>query len=197
MTKEQIASDDISMEVSFENIKNEIIYKSRELKEIDSVQVIYSKCYRVMKSVFDYFIRIHRSLSKNQFYRKSLGALVLFLRSKRSDFQTVRFSTYLTIQDEVFIEGLYKDVLKREVDPQSFVSMMSALQSSVDARIDIGYDLNHSHEATLSKMYIQGVYMKKVVLDLRRDVQRKFSKPASFLLKVKNRLLRTARRNHQ
>ncbi len=197
MTKKQVEFGASSVAISIEMIKDDIALRSAKLKEKNLVTVIYVKWYRRMKSIFMFFVRIHRNFSKNDFYMKTVGALVLSLRGKRKDFKTVLFTNYLSLQDEEFIVDLYKDVLKREVDLQSFTSMMAALKSSVESRIDIGYDLNLSNEVTLTKMYIEGVYHRKVVLDIKRNLMHWFSGPVSLLTRIKNRLLKFVRRKQQ
>lgn len=195
MTKEQNDFEEVTIQVLFERIKKEIALESVGLKEIDFLTKCYSKWYGVFMSIYRFLIRVHKKFSSHNIYMKSFGAMVLYLRAKNSAFQVVRFSDFLLLKDEAFIATLYKVVLKREVDLQSFSSMMAALQSSADSRVDIGYDLNLSAEASLTKVYIRGVYGKKVRLDFKRDFHRWFNKPATFLIRLKNRLLRIVRGN--
>jgi hypothetical protein len=187
---------EVSMaDLQVERIRNEITQRANQLKLTDPSSVLYSKWYRLNMRIVSFFIRLHNRLSKNEVYMKSIGAWVLYFRSKRSDYRTVRFFSYLPMQNEKFIESLYNDVLNREVDLLSFESMMAALKSSPDSKIDIGYDLNLSAEASLSKTYIQGVYIKKVMLDAKRCFVRWFHKPVTLFFRIKNRLYRMFRRD--
>lgn len=190
----QEKTEEIETNKQVDKIKSEISQRANQLKLTDPFSDLYRSFYRKSMRIVSFFIRIHYTLSKHEIYMKSIGAFVLYQKSRSSDYRCVKFSTYLPMQNDQFIVSLYKDVLKREVDLLSFENMMQALHMSVDSKIDIGYDLNLSLEASLVKGYIRGVYIKKMLLDMKRSFIRWSVKPVTLVLRIRNRLHRLLRR---
>lgn len=191
----QEKTDVIGINIHVDKIKSEITLRANQLKLTDPFSDIYSNMYRMNKRIISFFIRLHQKLSRNGVYVRTVGAFVLYQKSRSSDFRCVQFSSYLPMSNDQFIESLFKDVLNREVDHLTYENMMKALESSPDSKIDIGYDLNLSVEASLVKGYIRGVFVKKLLLDTKRSFKRLSTKPVSLIFRIKNRLHKMIRRD--
>lgn len=191
----QEKTDVIGINIHVDKIKSEITLRANQLKLTDPFSDIYSNMYRMNKRIISFFIRLHQKLSRNGVYVRTVGAFVLYQKSRSSNYRCVQFSSYLPMSNDQFIESIFKDVLNREVDHLTYENMMKALESSPDSKIDIGYDLNLSVEASLVKGYIQGVFVKKLLLDTKRSFKRLSSKPVSLIFRIKNRLHKMIRRD--
>lgn len=191
----QEKTDVIGINIHVDKIKSEITLRANQLKLTDPFSDIYSNMYRMNKRIISFFIRLHQKLSRNGVYVRTVGAFVLYQKSRSSNYRCVQFSSYLPMSNDQFIESIFKDVLNREVDHLTYENMMKALESSPDSKIDIGYDLNLSVEASLVKGYIRGVFVKKLLLDTKRSFKRLSSKPVSLIFRIKNRLHKMIRRD--
>jgi hypothetical protein len=181
--------------IQVDKIMSEIALRANQLKLTDPFSDLYSNMYRMNMRNISFFIRFHQQFLRYEVYMKTVGAFVLYQKSRTSDYRCVHLSRYLPMPNDQFIESLFKDVLNREVDHLTYENMMRALESSPDSKIDIGYDLNLSVEASLVKGYIRGVYVKKLLLDTNRSFIRWSRKPVTLVLRIKNRLRKMIRRD--